>query len=129
MSQPSIVTAGEHAAAASAVIGLGVLVCKPIRGWRKRRKAEKQMVLDALKANSEKLDSIQANMQTESKENREVHGRIEEKVDALAEHTRLVMTASINIIDALCQHDEKINGTVKEYRKSLSDMIVKGVGN
>jgi hypothetical protein len=130
MSQtPSIITAGEHAAAASAVIGLGVLASKPIRGWYQRRKARANMVLEELKKNSEKLDVIQNKISEDAVENREVHGRIETKVDSLAEHTRLIATSTIAVIDALMQHDKDINGVVKEYRKSLSDAIVKGVGN
>jgi len=124
-----IETAGKHAAATTAVIGLGILMCKPIRAWIQRRKARQNMVLDELRKNNSKLDTIQNQITEDSQENREVHRRIEGKVDELAEHTRLVMTASINIIDALLQHDKEINGTVREYRKTISDAIVKGVGN
>lgn len=122
-----IETAGLHAAAVTSVIGLGVLITKPIRNWRQRRKAERKMILDALKETGEKLDSIKDQMTEETMENREVHGRIEEKVDGLARHTRVVMTSTVAIIDALMQHDKEINGVVKEYRKMLTDALVDGI--
>ena len=123
-----IVKAGEHATATGAIIGVGVLITSPITKWIKRRKARKNMVLDELKKIGATQTEIQNQIVEDAEENREVHGRIESKVDDLAMNTRLVATSTIAVIDALMQHDPLINGVVKEYRKSLSDAIVKGVG-
>lgn len=127
ISKEVVETAGKHAATATGVIGLFILIFKPFIKWRQNRKARKTMILDKLDEINRKQDTLQNQLLKDSEENRLMHEAINTEVNQMGKHTRLIVTATIAVIDALMQHDEDINGIVAEFRKKLQEAIVDGI--